>query len=49
MTSVGEDSMYHKKCLQQIARFVNWWEGTQKTKTGCIEMKESKLIEGKLI
>ena len=30
MTSVGEDLMYHKKCLQQIARFVNWWEGTQK-------------------
>ena len=30
MTSVGEDLMYHKKCLQQIACFVNWWEGTQK-------------------
>ena len=49
MTSVGQDSMYHKKCLRQIARFVNWWEGTQKKTTCCIELKESNSIEGKLI
>ena len=48
MASVGENSMYHKKCLQQIRRFVNWWEESQKTMKGTIEKNELRLIKGKL-